>query len=70
MLSEAEIGAAMLELARGGVYVEPTSAQAAAAFSKLLEAGRIRADETTVIVLTDTGLKSTSRVAELLGIAI
>ena len=70
MLSEAEIGAAMLELARSGVYVEPTSAQAAAAFVKLLEAGTIRADETTVIVLTGTGLKSTPRVAELLGIAI
>ncbi len=70
MLSEAEISAAMLELARGGVYVEPTSAQAAAAFSKLLEAGTIRADETTVIVLTGSGLKSTPRVAELLGLAI
>jgi threonine synthase len=44
MLSEAEIGAATLDLARTGIYVEPTCAQAAAAFVKLLEAGTIRAD--------------------------
>jgi threonine synthase len=50
--------------------VEPTCAQAAAAFTKLLEAGTIRADETTVVVLTGTGLKSTPRIAELLGVAI
>jgi threonine synthase len=70
MLTEAEIGAATLELARTGIYVEPTCAQAAAAFTKLLEAGTIRADETTVVVLTGTGLKSTPRIAELLGVAI
>jgi threonine synthase len=70
MLSEAEIGAATLDLARTGIYVEPTCAQAAAAFVKLLEAGAIRADETTVVVLTGTGLKSTPRIAELLGVAI
>ncbi len=70
MLSEAEIATATLDLARTGIYVEPTCAQAAAAFTKLLEAGTIRADETTVVVLTGTGLKSTPRIAELLGVAI
>ena len=70
MLAEAEIAAATLDLARSGIYVEPTSAQAAAAFARLLEAGTIRADETTVVVLTGTGLKSTPRIAELLGVAI
>ena len=70
MLTEAEIAAATLELARTGIYVEPTCAQAAAAFVKLLEAGTIRADETTVVVLTGTGLKSTPRIAELLGVSI
>jgi threonine synthase len=44
MLSEAEIAAATLDLARTGIYVEPTCAQAAAAFTKLLEAGTIRAE--------------------------
>ena len=70
MLSEEEIAAATLDLARTGIYVEPTCAQAAAAFARLLEAGAIRADETTVVVLTGTGLKSTPRIAELLGVAI
>ncbi|WP_198369542.1 pyridoxal-phosphate dependent enzyme [Roseomonas rosulenta] len=70
MLSEEEIAAATLDLARTGIYVEPTCAQAAAAFARLLEAGTIRADETTVVVLTGTGLKSTPRIAELLGVSI
>ncbi|NMJ42986.1 pyridoxal-phosphate dependent enzyme [Roseomonas sp. JC162] len=70
MLSEEEIAAATLDLARTGIYVEPTCAQAAAAFARLLEARTIRADETTVVVLTGTGLKSTPRIAELLGVAV
>ncbi|MBB5688232.1 pyridoxal-phosphate dependent enzyme [Roseomonas alkaliterrae] len=70
MLTEEEIAAATLDLARTGIYVEPTCAQAAAAFARLLEAGTIRADETTVIVLTGTGLKATPRIAELLGLAL
>lgn len=70
MLEEAEIGAATLELARTGIYVEPTCAQASAAFGHLLRAGRIRPEERTVVVLTGTGLKSTPRIAELLGVAL
>lgn len=70
MLTEEEIASATLDLARTGIYVEPTSAQAAAAFAKLLAAGTINADQTTVVVLTGTGLKSTPRIAELLGVAI
>ncbi|MDB5359476.1 MAG: pyridoxal-5-phosphate-dependent protein subunit beta [Rhodospirillales bacterium] len=70
MLSEAEIAEAALALARNGIYVEPTCAQAASAFGKLIRAGRIDPGETTVVVLTGTGLKDTRRYAELLGIAI
>ncbi len=69
-LTEAEIAAEVLHLARLGLYVEPTCAQAAAAFGRLLAAGQIAAAETTVVVLTGTGLKATPRIAELLGIAI
>jgi threonine synthase len=69
-LTEAEIGAATLALARIGVYVEPTCAQAAAAFEKLLATGTITADQTTVLVMTGTGLKATPRIAELLGISL
>ena len=70
LLSEAEIGDAVLQLAGMGLYVEPTCAQAAAAYGKLLASGAIGPDETTVLVLTGTGLKATPRVAELLGVAL
>jgi threonine synthase len=70
MLSEAEISDAVLDLARIGIYVEPTSAQVAAAFGKLLAAGTVRPDQTTVLVLTGSGLKATPRIAELLGVTL
>ena len=70
LLEEAEIAAAALSLARGGVYVEPTCAQAAAAFAQLRAEGSIGAAETAVVVLTGTGLKSTPRYAEMLGLAL
>jgi threonine synthase len=69
-LTEAEIGGATLDLARTGIYVEPTCAQAAAAFGKLLETGTITPQQTTVLVLTGTGLKATARIAELMGVAL
>ncbi len=67
-VSESEIEAAHDELARTGLYVEPTSASAAAALSNLLDAGMVRLEETTVLVLTGSGLKATQRIAELMGI--
>jgi threonine synthase len=70
MVSEDEIAAATLDLARIGIYVEPTAAQAAAAFRKLLAAGTIAPEQTTVLVLTGSGLKATPRIAELLGVAL
>jgi threonine synthase len=66
-ISEAEIETALFELARIGLYVEPTSALAAAAFTRLLKEGVIKAGETTVLVLTGSGLKATQRVSELMG---
>ena len=69
LLTEAEIEVEVLALARTGLYVEPTCAQASAAYARLLAAGSIRHDDTAVLVLTGTGLKATPRIAELLGIA-
>jgi threonine synthase len=69
-LTETEIGEATLDLARIGIYVEPTSAQVAAAWRKLLETGTITPEQTTVLVLTGSGLKATPRVAELLGVVL
>ncbi len=68
MLSEAEIAQATLDLARIGLYVEPTAAQGVAAFAKLLAAGTIAPGQTTVLVLTGSGLKATARITELLGV--
>ncbi|ONG52122.1 pyridoxal-5'-phosphate-dependent protein subunit beta [Pseudoroseomonas deserti] len=70
LLSESEIIRATRGLAGRGFYVEPTCAQAAAAFGRLLEDGQIRRDETTVVVLTGSGLKATQRHAELAGVAL
>jgi threonine synthase len=70
LLDEEEIARASLSLARTGIYVEPTCAQAAAAFGKLRDGGRIGATDTAVVVLTGTGLKATPRYAEFLGVAL
>lgn len=70
MVTEQEIVEAELELARSGIYVEPTAAQPLAAFRRLREAGSVTEDQTTVLVLTGSGLKATPRIAELLGIAV
>jgi threonine synthase len=56
-VSEEEIVEAMNDLAKSGLYVEPTCASAAAALSGLLRRGVIRPEQTTVVVLTGTGLK-------------
>ena len=67
-VSEAEIVDALRDLARRGLYVEPTSATAAAGLTRLLASGAIRPDETTVLVLTGSGLKSSATTGELLGL--
>jgi threonine synthase len=67
-VSEQEIVAAVRELASTGLYAEPTSAIAAAALTKLLAAEIITPNETTVVVLTGSGLKATQRMGELVGV--
>ena len=65
-VEEAEIVQALRDLARRGLYVEPTSAVAAAGLSRLLTAGVIRPQEETVLVLTGSGLKASATIGELL----
>jgi threonine synthase len=64
-LTEEEIVAALRRLARQGLFAEPTSASAAAALTRLFEAGSIATTETTVVLLTSSGLKTASTVADL-----
>ena len=66
-LTEDEIAQAVRRLARTGLYAEPTSSSAAAALEVLERRGSIRASETTVVLLTGTGLKSTQFMTELFG---
>jgi threonine synthase len=58
-VDEAQIAQASIALARQGLYVEPTCAHAAAAFSTLIENGTISKTDKTVVILTGTGLKTT-----------
>ncbi|WP_210729736.1 threonine synthase [Sphingobium sp. PAMC28499] len=65
-LTEAEIIDALRRLARQGIFTEPTSATAAAALDKLLERGSIRENEQTVVIITGTGMKAASAIAEVM----
>ncbi len=65
-VSESEIVEALRAFARKGLYVEPTSASAGAGLTQLLGSGQIQRNETTVLVLTGTGLKASERIGELL----
>jgi threonine synthase len=65
-VEEGEIVEALRGLARLGLYVEPTSAVAAAGLTRLLDAGVIRPQESTVLVLTGSGLKASATVGEVL----
>jgi threonine synthase len=66
---EEEIAPALAALGRLGLFVEPTAATAGAALTQLLSDGTITAGQTTVAVLTGSGLKAAERIGELLGIA-
>ena len=65
-VSEAEIVDALRALARSGIYVEPTAAAAAAGLTRLLADRAIGPHETTVLVLTGSGLKASAAIGELL----
>ena len=65
-VSEHEIEVALRQLASDGLFAEPTSAVAAAGLTKLRAAGTIRPGECTVVLLTGSGLKASSKIGELL----
>ena len=65
-VTEDEIVRALSALARKGLYVEPTSAAAAAGLSQLIARGAISKNETTVLVLTGSGLKASESIGRLL----
>jgi len=65
---EQDIVPALLALGRLGLFVEPTAAIAGAALTRLLRDGTIGSDQTTIVVLTGSGLKAAEQVGDLLGI--
>ena len=68
-VEEAEIVEALRGLAYRGLYVEPTSAVAAAGLTRLIADGSIRPHERTVLLLTGSGLKASSITGELLNLS-
>jgi threonine synthase len=59
-VAEDRIATAVGKLGSLGLYAEPTSATAAAALDLLHESGAIHPRETTIVLLTGAGLKSTA----------
>lgn len=66
-LTEDQIRDAVRKMAAMGLYVEPTCASAAAAIDVLVTRGAIQPTDTTVAIMTGTGLKSTQFMTELFG---
>lgn len=65
-ISEPDIAAATQDLARRGLYAEPTSALAAAAVPELVRRGALDPAETTVVVLTGSALKAAGAIENVL----
>jgi threonine synthase len=66
-IPEADIATAVRRLAGIGLYAEPTSATAAAAIDVFTERGVIQPGQTTVVVLTGSGLKAAGTMAGVFG---
>ncbi len=65
-MAEAGIVAALRVMARQGIFLEPASAAAVAALDRLLESRALSPRETTVVLLTGTGVKAAPQIAALL----
>ncbi|WP_426438784.1 threonine synthase [Bradyrhizobium genosp. P] len=65
-IPEDRIVTALKRLAGTGLFVEPTSASAAAALDVLKERGAIRPTERTVVIITGTGIKAASLITDIL----
>ena len=68
-VSEDDIARAAQELARAGLYAEPTAAMAAGGLARLRAAGEIRDGETVVVLLTGGGLKAGAWYERATGVA-
>ena len=67
-MEEDEIVTSFRELAMRGFFVEPTCATAGAVLRRLLQAGAVKEDEISVLVLTGNGLKAADKITSLLAL--
>ena len=67
-VSEDEIVQGLAELARRGLFVEPTTGVVGAALSRLIAEGAIGTGDTVAAVLTGTGLKAVEKIGTALGL--
>jgi threonine synthase len=65
-VEESSIVDGLFEMARQGIYIEPTSAVAVAGARSLLRQGVLRPTERTVVLLSGNGLKATGAINELI----
>lgn len=65
-VAESEILAALKQVCAKGYYIEPTSCATFAGASKLMNAGKIDPNQTTVIVISGNGLKASEKIAHYL----
>jgi len=68
-VSEDEIIAALRRFTQQGFFVEPTTAAAGAGLSRLIADGAIAPGQTTVVILTGSGLKAVDKIGTALGLA-
>lgn len=66
---EEEIVDALRGLTARGFFVEPTTAAAGAGLSRLIADGDITAGQSTVVILTGSGLKAVDKIGASLGLA-
>lgn len=64
-ISEQEIINAVRKLTAMGFYAEPTSATVAAAVDAFMQRGTIKPGETTIVILTGSGLKSSGLMGDI-----
>ena len=65
-MDDKKIISALLKLAKMGLYVEPTSAVAAAAIDELYSSETVLPGESVVVLLSSSGLKTTPYIQEIL----
>jgi threonine synthase len=68
-VTEDEIVAALRTFAEQGFFIEPTTAAAGAGLTRLIASGAISAGQTTVVILTGSGLKAVEKIGVVLGLA-